>query len=436
MYFCLNRTAFQSIRAGQAFLFSMKHRSLYLLLVFLSVLAGWFMGYVNIPYVEAGKGFLSGFAACALAICWIHLLRRLWNRWSAGVKSTPVAPAVHPLSTQGLRMFSILSFALLALAATGWYSSRTLRALLRAAQLEVEALRHDASVDEQKNKLGVLVELIRVLDSARVQRAGSHDATDLENRIVAMCASFSVQREWDPESRSYQALSATRGMLLLALVNTAMDSGSLRNILRRVSFSCADLRNADLRGKDLRGIDLSHANLECAQLESARLDHAGLRGARLVGANLERASLMGTNLISAQLSWAKIGGANLHSARLDSADLSNSSLHKASLHYATLIQTGLHNALLAGADLRNCFLWGTQFSNANLSGANLTGVTISGVQLADVNMQDAVVPENWAALLREEPNGGIDDHFKKYEILQDTLSIRDSLIFRLAPRLQ
>jgi len=391
------------------------------------------MGYVKLPYIDTSKDFLLGFVACMSAFCWFQFLRWLWNKRSATVNSPSVGPAAHPFGAKGLRLFFILSFVLLAMAAAGLYIGRTLQAELKAARGELASLKQSASVDEQKNKLGVLVELIRALDAATALQAGSTGATDLENRIVEMGASLSVQREWDPESRSYQELSATRGMLLLALVNTAMDSNSLSKILRRVSFSSADLRNADLRGKDLRGIDLSYANLKNAQLEGLRLDHAGLRGASLEGANLERASLVGTNLISATLSWAKISGANLHSARLDSADLSNAILDKASLNYATLIQTTLHNALLAGADLSNCFLWGTQFSNVNLSGAKLTGVTISGAQLADANMQDAIVPENWADLLREEANFGLDEHFKKYRVVPDSLSIRDSLIFRLAP---
>ena len=100
---------------------------------------------------------------------------------------------------------------------------------------------------------------------------------------------------------------------------------ALREFLKSLNGSRANLYSADLCGADLRDADLRDADLCGANLRGANLYSADLYSANLCGADLRDADLCGANLRGADLRDADLCGADLCGANLCGAKLSWSS---------------------------------------------------------------------------------------------------------------
>jgi len=402
----------------------------YFLFWLCSVLLGWFMGYINVPFVESKNNFFLGFGACLALGVWM-----LSIHWINGkrVSLTP-ASAMPSDEIQGSRsiqwpwlFLGLLSFGLLA-----WtiHQNETLKKVRLQNQQSIQQLmtcQDQASTEDQKQKIFLMLELIRHLDSTNNRLRDTQTVNSMVHRLVDLSTAFKAQKEWDPERKAYQDLSSLRGMLLLALLNTPMDSFSFRKIKTAVSFAYSDLRNADLGGKDLSGIDLSHSSLERANLQRARLDYAVLRNAALESANLNNASLVETNLMSTKLKWCKINGATMYHVRLDSADMSNATLHKSILKYATFIQTRMDHCIFDSADISNSSFWGSIARYVDFTHASLYDASFKGVQLEGANLQNAIVQKNWMELLLKDENTGSQEVAQKYQLVSDSLAVTDTV---------
>jgi hypothetical protein len=79
--------------------------------------------------------------------------------------------------------------------------------------------------------------------------------------------------------------------------------------------------------------------------------------------------LRNVSLVAADLQGVDFSGSDLSEADLRSADLTG-----AKLVGATLASTNFANASLKNADLTRAFMFGTNFTDADMSGANTTGV--------------------------------------------------------------
>lgn len=148
--------------------------------------------------------------------------------------------------------------------------------------------------------------------------------------------------------------SIERGQLLLALVNSNLDTTSLSLIWKTSNFSGSYLRNAPLYGAFLRMAELSGAEFSGAVLFEANLRGARLRGADFIETDLNLADLSYTNLQEANLFRTELYEANLYSSRLDGADLSNSYLFDANLTKADFSE----------ADIRGIYDDGVDYSKA------------------------------------------------------------------------
>ncbi|MDF5724067.1 MAG: pentapeptide repeat-containing protein [Rhizonema sp. PD37] len=109
----------------------------------------------------------------------------------------------------------------------------------------------------------------------------------------------------------------------------------------------------------------------------------------LLVANSNNLELAGADLIDAYLGGTNLSGADLKSVNLQNgnlcdANLSNANLSNANLKNANLNSTRLENANLSYADLTNANL-----SNANLSHADLTNANFSNANLSHAWLVDA-----------------------------------------------
>jgi uncharacterized protein YjbI with pentapeptide repeats len=170
-------------------------------------------------------------------------------------------------------------------------------------------------------------------------------------RVVALSKSLRPYRYLESDSLVPRELSPERGHLLISLVNSQIDNGSLRRIFQYSDFSFADLKDVVMSGEYLSGIHLSHADL---------------RGAILDETDLSRADLS-----DADLSDAVLARANLQEARFRQSLLSNTYFESADLSQANFYGAKMRSANLSGAKLQR-----THFTSADLSEANLMGATI------------------------------------------------------------
>jgi hypothetical protein len=73
-------------------------------------------------------------------------------------------------------------------------------------------------------------------------------------------------------------------------------------------------------------------------------------------------------------------------------------------------------------------------SNTNLSKAQLTTYFIYNMNFGDPILNDAIILNHWTEQLKERNNYGLNTMLEKYSIIGDSLTIKDSLIFKLTPK--
>ncbi len=253
----------------------------------------------------------------------------------------------------------------------------------------------------------------------------------LSDETISMIASLSYTLKPYPYTEgarmSTKKLSPERGQLLLILIGLNLDTGSLHQIMKHVSFAGADLRDGVLRGADLSGINLSEADLSSAIFDSADLAGANLSYANLWGAIISKAKLTGTDLTRADLQWANLNqadlkGADLREANLYSVQMRNADLSGSVMKWTNLTGAFLNEANLAGADmfrttLVRAQLTGAILSEANMTVGNLIEANVTGSDMTGINLTDVIVDDkNWLSRLNEWQVIGAEELQRNYKL--------------------
>lgn len=197
-------------------------------------------------------------------------------------------------------------------------------------------------------------------------------SNELIGRISALSQSLKPYRYLKNDKLINQPLSPERGQLLLALVNTRLDSvHTYPLIYSETKFSRADLDEAVMARAYL-----SNARLNKADFTEATLTESNFQKALLKEAELKKVVAYGANFKSADLSKAdlqsgKFNGSNFTQAILEKANLKNAELDNTIFYSAYLKNANLKNVILNKADLRGAYIIG-----ANLIGADLEGAKV------------------------------------------------------------
>lgn len=411
-----------------------------LILLILSMFIGWVFGYIKVPYIEVNNSFWIGFVGCTIALTFGLMLYCIWTPNKSfntfGTFFTINSGSAKQKYLKFTVLISLVCAVIFFFFICSYLINKKLYHNLNLAKNELNEFRNSINLEQQKNNIALILELIHKLDSTKENSLNTSEMDDMVERIAALSSSFKINKEWDMENKVYQSLSSERGLLLLVLITTIHDSSYFNKIKQNVSFYGADLRNADLHDQNLSGIDLTYANLQYANLEGANLNHANLTGANMVGVNLNKARLVGTNLISTKLNWAKINEADLHLAKLDTADLSNTTIQNSRLNHSTLIQSVLCNAILHQSDFSYSVMSGTNLSNANLSKTKLNFADIYKTNLSDAILDDAIIHDKWIERLNERNNTGVNGLLDKYQMVPDSTIYKDSSLYRLIVRIK
>lgn len=199
---------------------------------------------------------------------------------------------------------------------------------------------------ERRSALILLMgNLLDALDGELKEDIGKKGVRDLSpqliGRIIALSSGLKPYRYLESDSLIAQEISPERGQLLLSILSSEVDNGTLRRIFQSADFSFSELENASLAGEYLEGINLrmanlSKANLNAARLAGADLNKADLSGAILAGADLSKANLSETDLREAFITAVDFRGASLYGTDLRGVDLSDSDLRRSFMREALL----------------------------------------------------------------------------------------------------
>lgn len=192
---------------------------------------------------------------------------------------------------------------------------------------------------------------------------------ELITRIVTLCEMLRPYRYLQGGILSKGELSQERGQVLISLVNSNLDSNTLKAIYDKGNFRFSDLVGVNFRQAYLKGVSLKHAALQQALFWEA---------------NLVRADLG-----DALLNQADFSGATLTQADLGGADLSQANLSRSSMSWVNLTKARLRGADLSYADLRYANLTGVELSGANLEGALLQNAVVQGSWTTDLSRLQA-----------------------------------------------
>jgi len=199
---------------------------------------------------------------------------------------------------------------------------------------------------ERRSALILLMgNLLDALDKELKDDIGQKGARDLSpqlvGRIIALSSGLKPYRYLESDSLIAQEISPERGQLLLSILSSEVDNGTLRRIFQSADFSFSELQGAALAGEFLEGInlrnaDLSKANLNGARLAGADLNKADLSGAILAGTDLRKANLSETDLRETFITEVDFRGASLYGTDLRGVDLSDSDLRRSFMREALL----------------------------------------------------------------------------------------------------
>jgi len=241
---------------------------------------------------------------------------------------------------------------------------------------------------ERRSSLNFLMgNMLDALDEELRSDVGQPGVRDISpqliGRIISLSNSLRPYRYLDGDSLVARELSPERGQLLLSIIHSEIDRGSLRRVYRSADFSFADLRDAVLSGEYLAGINLSSANLNGATLDEINLSNANLSNAEMNGVIMPRAALRGSRFRQTLMHDANLSFADLSGANFSGADLTRSKLNGANLSGAHFSKTLLQKSDWTGATL----------ARAMLSSALLDSVTVgeaNWLTLLDGLRQDSV----------------------------------------------
>ncbi len=421
----------------------MKRKLLWLSALFFSLVIGWTLGYLRMPYIENDDSFWVGFLAGLGLIALFISLLTLWQKHTflLGIlnKHDDGEGAAGPAKAYRLVTLLVALFIILAGIAIAFFSNNYNQQLANKIQQQDVTIAEQNKIIASVKQSNLVFQTSSLMADIKRELQGKQSnklSDEMLLRIVSLSKAFQPYRASEGDSLSDKSLSPERGQLLLALTTVVRDSAIFAQIKRSTSFAGADLNGANLNGADLSGADLKGANLQDADLSNANLRGAAMKGANLWGANLNSANLSKADLEIADLRWARMNDIIIKAAKLNGADLSNAQLIKANLNRSTFLWAKFNGAMLNDANLQRADFLGASMQKANLENTNMRECRLRRTDLSDANLRGAVLTHSeidatWFDDLEKWRTIGRADIQSAYEIVSIDASIYTFSKFRL-----
>ncbi|MDC3337119.1 pentapeptide repeat-containing protein [Flavobacteriales bacterium] len=406
----------------------MKRKIVLLLCIALSILFGWTLGYLRLPYVHEKYSFWLGAICFSALFMAIVSLLKLWNKqalFSRPSNKKQDSETASDSKTTALKLIVlVMGIGLCALAMGHVLVKGQLKDQAVVNQHQKKIIKEQGQVISlfKNRNFGEMINAVLILAERELELDSNRRLSNqLINRMAALSQALEPYTSSAGDSLNAKAHSPERGQLLLALSIMQLDSITFMKIKSEVLFTFADLRGADLEGADLSGIDLSNSVLENANLMNANLSKAQLQNTNLYAANMRNAQLEEADFSHSNLSWAVLNDAYLKFAVFNGAYLRNTQLMKADLRevffqYADLSGAILHESDLSGSDLIGTRFIKTNFTKVNLGNARLVQADFTQAILYETALNNAKVENNWFTKVSEWKVLGEKNLFNAYVI--------------------
>ena len=390
-------------------------RKILLPTIILSIVLGWSLGYIRVPYLEDDVSFWVGVIGGACLISLAVLL--------VGKKSTQ-----NKIAALSWRRVVLLFAVVVSLGINFvFYQNQQLK---RTEQMsDSKELQSKLDSLHQQNTYVLLKEVLLHIEE---------DVEEGDNRSLAVHIQqlSGINRQLKPYEFSQSdglELSPERGQMLLFLLALPFDTLALNTLYDNVSFAYADLKGANFASQHLSGIDLSYSRLTDAQLQDANLAYANLQFAATERCNLTNANLYKSNLRRAKMEWAKLSGAILTNSKLSGVKLVNAKIQNANLNGSSIERADLSNAKISNSNLSYCDFTGTNLSRSDLSNASLDSSNLLAVNFSDTKLNNTIVDSNWLTMLDEWRIRNASEIKENYLVVRDSLSTDSLKPFVLIP---
>jgi uncharacterized protein YjbI with pentapeptide repeats len=383
-------------------------KALFVIILVLSVLVGWFFGYINFPFIDQSQSFwvglIGGLAIMLLVIAITKSRSKLYNQGKISPKARLLLPII----------MAILFVSVLFL----FVKNRSLESRVSILKEQIPNT-NSISSSQQVKFLAIMNSLLDTVGNELKSSKDNTLSTSTIGRIVAFSKTIESHQFISTDTGVYKKVSPVKGHLLLGLVHMNMDSSSFTQIKRQVSFAGADLSNADLSGYNLEGINLREANLAHSSLKGTNMSHSNLFGVNFYKAQMQDMNLSHSLLEKANLHWSNLSGSILFRANMYGVDLRNGNLMRTDLREVSFNRSLLNSAILVDADLTGSQLNGANLKGANLSNAKLINVVLLNSAFLNANLSNTHVDSAWLVSIKKWNIFGEDDVIRRYDISFD-----------------
>lgn len=394
-------------------------------IVLLALISGWIAGLLRLPIVEGKQYFMLGILTGMIILIWCWVLINAMTKYEN---------KNHPSYAKYL----LLALPLIAAAIFTFYTLHNLNKRLQSSKEEVRSL---VTTIQNTNTNAHLLRIDSIVQSLALKYK-TDTAVSLPDHEVRRLAELSSNFEPTYLTRSdtihETKWSKERGQLLLSLMSVPLDSTTLRQIKKEVTFAHAYLYEADLQGLDLSGINLSDSNMSNANLSGSDLSKSNLKKTSFKGAKMHGVKLIGASLQRADLSWAIMDSAVCDQARMDGIYMQNThapnaSFINCSIHWAILEGSNFQSANFTQANIFGTDMKRVNCSDANFVQANLRRIKWNGSRLNNADLSFATVEEkNWLNRLNEWKITGSKRIQEKYKLTADTTGMTNYMLINSA----
>lgn len=383
-------------------------KTLFLTILILSVVVGWFFGYINFPFIDQSQSFWVGLIG-GIVIVWLVITitnarSKLFNQSRSSLKAKLLLPIV----------LTTLFIAVLFL----WAKNRSLKSSISNFNKQIPYA-SSISSSQQVEFLAIMNSLLDTVGNELKSSKNNTLSISTIGRIAAFSNTIGSYQFISSDTGIVKKVSPVKGYLLLSLIHMNMDSSSFTQIKRRVSFAGAVLRNVNLSAYNLQGINLKEANLEGAVLNGTNMSKSNLYGANFAKAQMQNMNLSHSVLKKANLDWSDLSGSILFKANMEKAVLRNAKLNRTDLREALLNDARLHSAILNDADLTGCELNNAVFKTANLSNAKLVNVALLRSDFSYTILSNTQVDSTLLVDIKKWKIYGEGELLKRYDITFD-----------------
>ena len=210
--------------------------------------------------------------------------------------------------------------------------------------------------DRRSSMTSVLDTMIKEVTNEGYRNSGKISKVN-STRLIALSKILKPYKYLENDKLIEKSLSPERGYLLISLLESNLDLGTIINnntrasLLSLLNFDYAEITNANMVKLDINTIHLNHSNLDGGNFTKSTFIKSSFVDASLQNANFYKSDLLSCNFTDANLTGTSftdsaLNKINFTNANLSNVDFSNCDLSKITFDNSTIIGANFKNAIV------------------------------------------------------------------------------------------